>query len=229
MSLTAFRLCAASLSCVFATSVASAIGPDWIEVGDAGSDFRTAQYPLRPQGATFLGSIAGSLASGVGEPDYEDLYFFRITDADAFTITTASATFNPVLYVFNLTVNNEVLGLLANDNETEETLLPRLVAASTDGTGVQITQPGDYLLAVTGAGRFPISRTGAMFDIVSPTEISGPDGVGGLNPLAGWAGEGETGTYRFVFTASDYPIVPSPGVVGILGFASLATLRRRRR
>ena len=29
--------------------------------------------------------------------------------------------------------------------------------------------------------------------------------MGGLNPLAGWTGEGETGNYRFVFTSGDYP------------------------
>jgi hypothetical protein len=209
-------------------SSSPAIGPDWVEVGDAGSDVPGAQIPIRPQGATFLGSIAGTLSSGVGTPDFEDLYVFRVTEVQSFSIMPASANFNAVLYLFNLTVNNEALGLLGNDDSSEKDNLPRLVSMSDDGTGVQISVPGDYILAVTGAGRAPISRTGSIYDFMSPTEISGPDGIGGLNPLSGWTGEGEQGSYRFVFTSGDYPIFPTPGSVGIFAVAACGLLRRRR-
>ncbi len=210
------------------STVTYGIGPDWVEVGDAGSDLPGAQYPQRPQGVTFLGSIAGQLTVGVGVADYEDLYVFNVTDPMTFSIMPASADFNAVLYLFNITVNGEALGLLANDDRSEEDMLPRLVAMSDDGTGVQISRPGDYVLAVTGAGRVPVSRTGPIFALESPTEISGPDGPGGLNPLSGWTGEGEQGSYRFVLTSGDFPVTPAPGAAGVLVIGAMALGRRRR-
>lgn len=213
-----------------AISLASAAlaGPDWIEVGDAGSGIFDAQAPARPTGFTFLRSVSGGLASGVGVQDYEDLYVLRITDPVAFSITTADADFNAVLYLFNITVNGEGLGLLGNDDQAAMNNLPRLVAQSTDGTGVQVSQPGDYVLAVTGFGRVPVSRTGPMYNLMSPTEISGPDGVGGLNPLMGWTGEGEVGDYRVQFEFVDYPIFPAPGTGAAIVFGGLLMARRRR-
>lgn len=204
-------------------------GPDWVEVGDAGSDVPSAQVPLRPIGVTSLGSISGSLAFGFGVSDYEDLYYFSVLDPGSFSIAPSFATFNPVLYLFNLTVNNEALGLLANDDMSEESNLPRLVSMSDDGTGVMVTQPGDYLLAITGAGRYPVSRTGPIFNLASPLEISGPDGPGGLNPLEGWAGEGERGDYRVVMIGTDFPAVPAPGAAGVFLLAAAGAARRRRR
>jgi hypothetical protein len=217
----------AGLGALSLASVALA-GPDWIEVGDAGSTVTTAQVPLNISGVTFLRSISGGLASGVGVPDYEDLYVIRVTDAVNFSITTGTADFNPILYLFNITVNSEGLGLLANDDQSAANDLPRMVAQSTDGTGVQVSQPGDYVLAVTGFGRAPVSRTGNMFNFASLTEISGPDGVGGLNPLSGWTGEGEVGDYRLDFEFIDYPVFPAPGTGAAIVFGGLLMARRRR-
>jgi hypothetical protein len=176
----------------------------------------------------FLGSISGNLTVGLGVNDYEDLYVFNVTDPGEFSVMPAFADFNATLYLFNLTVNGEALGLLGNDDSGEDNPLPRLVAMADDGTGVQISRPGDYLLAVTGFGRVPVSRTGPIFDLESPTEISGPDGIGGLNPLAGWEGVGEQGHYTLMITAGDFPTTPAPGAAAIflLG-AGMATRRRR--
>lgn len=203
-------------------------GPDWVEVGDAGSTVGSAQVPLRPTGVTFLSSIQGSLASGVGVSDYEDLYLIRITDPVAFSITPATADFNPVFYLFNLTLANEALGLLANDDQSEENNFPLLTQFSTDGTMVQVANPGDYILAVTGSGRTPISRAGQIFSFEDPTEISGPDGPGGLNPLMAWVGEGQTGDYRIDFEEVDFPQTPTPGAAGALIMGGLLVNRRRR-
>lgn len=207
---------------------AALAGPDWIEIGDAGSGVGTAQIPLRLSGVTFLRSISGSLASGYGVEDYEDLYVIRVTDAVDFSIAPASADFNAVLYLFNLTVNSEALGLLGNDDASEESNLPLLVQMSTDGTGVQVSTPGDYVLAVTGLGRVPVSRTGPMYNFATPTEISGPDGVGGLNPLMDWTGVGEVGDYSLMLEEIDYPDFPAPGTgVGMVMGALLLGRRRR--
>ena len=211
-----------------ALAPAALAGPDWIEIGDAGSGVGTAQVPIRVSGVTFLRSISGNLASGYGASDYEDLYVIRVTDAAGFSIAPVAADFNPVLYLFNITVNNEALGLIANDDATEESNLPLLVQMSTDSTGVQVSTPGDYILAVTGLGRVPVSRTGPMFSFATPTEISGPDGPGGLNPLMGWTGEGETGQYALMFEDIDYPDFPAPGAAAGMVMGTLFLARRRR-
>ena len=203
-------------------------GPDWLEQGDAGSAILTAQKPERPVGAQSLQSVAGSLASGFNQPDYEDLYYIRIMNPGTFSIRPVFADFNVVLYLFNITVNGEGYGLLGNDNESPTSNLPKLTAFSTDGTGVQVSVPGDYVLAVTGFGRTPVSRNGPIFNLASPTEISGPDGPGGFNPLMDWTGIGETGTYSFQMTATDFPVVPAPGALMVLAAGGLALGRRRR-
>jgi hypothetical protein len=203
-------------------------GPDWLEQGDAGSTITGAQKPERPQGATGLTSISGNLAAGFTEPDYEDLYYIRITDPANFSIRPAFADFNVVLYLFNITVNGEGFGLLGNDNESPTSNMPKLTGMSTDGTGVEVTVPGDYVLAVTGFGRVPVSRNGAIFNFQSPTEISGPDGPGGFNPLRGWTGVGETGHYSFTLQATDFPIAPAPGA-GVAVAAGMGAMMGRRR
>ncbi|MBS0196690.1 MAG: DVUA0089 family protein [Planctomycetes bacterium] len=204
-------------------------GPDWLESGDAGSSIRNAQIPTRPVGAEGLLSISGALSNAFDAPDYEDLYFIRITNPANFVIRPAFADFDPVLYLFNVTLNGEGYGLLGNDNESNMSNMPKLRNMSTDGTQVIVQYPGDYVLAVTTAGRFPVSRTGAIFNFASDTEISGPDGPGGINPLEGWQGSGRTGRYGFTLEATDFPATPAPGALGVLGVGLAAAATRRRR
>lgn len=206
----------------------AAAGPDWVEMGDAGSTIITAQFPRRPLGVSTLNTISGTLSSGFAGEDFEDMYFFRILEPTSFEVSVETADFNPVLYLFDITVNNQLFGRLANDNAPGETNLPRLAAASNDGTGILLTQPGDYLIAIAGFGRAPVSTTGPIFSLASTTEISGPDGLGGLNPLSGWEGVGQQGDYQIRFTSADFPIVPAPTSSILFAVAVAATARRRR-
>lgn len=219
-------LAAGALGCGSATLA----GPDWVEQGDAGSTLGTAQVPIAPQaGILSLRSISGTLSgSSDGVNDREDCYFFSVTEASGFRIRPISSNFNAVLYLFNVTLNFEGLGLLANDNENSDSILPQILPAATDSTGVLLTTPGNYLLAVAGAGRVPVSRTGAIFNFASPTEISGPDGPGGLSPLLGWTGDGPTGDYTLTIDQGAFPTIPSPGSVALLAAVGAASLRRRR-
>lgn len=217
----------ATLAVASLTLAAPALaGPDWIEVGDAGSSLPFAQRPLRPPGAPALQTISGTLNAGLG--DFEDLYFVNVVDPMTFSIATGMSNFDSVLYLFNITINREALGLLGNDDQATGNALPRLVGAATDGTGVVISAPGDYLLAVTGRGRSPLSSTGAIFNLATFTEISGPDGPGGFNALSGWTGSSETGTYGLVLNGVDFPIYPAPGTVALTLMAAAAAARRRR-
>lgn len=204
-------------------------GPDWIERRDAGSLIGTAQVPERPVGATALTSIAGTLAEGFGGPDYEDLYFIRITDPSTFSLRLAFADFDPAMYLFNVTLNGEGYGLLGNQDESISSTLPKLIDRSNDGTQVIVSFPGDYVLAITTQGRYPVSRTGAMFNFETLTEVSGPDGPGGINPLQDWEGSGQTGGYGIMLTGSDFPRTPAPGVVMTMGMALMGVAGRRRR
>lgn len=208
-------------------SVAMA-GPDWLEQGDAGSTIVTAQVPRRPSPGTVLTRIEGTLSSSFVDEDFEDLYFIKITDPVNFEIRPAFADFNIVMYLFNVTVNGEGYGLIGNDNESPTSNLSKLTSQSNDGTQVIISFPGDYVLAVTGFGRNPVSRTGNIFNLASPTELSGPDGPGGINPLQGWEGVGETGRYGFELIATDFPAIPAPSGAALLGVGALVAMRRRR-
>ncbi len=213
-----------------AAGSAALAGPDWVERGDAGSSPLTAQAPFL-NGGTALNSISGNLSgppSGRGVGDFEDMYYIGISDPTAFHITLINADFNPQFFLFNVTLANQAYGLLANDDTSLENTLPTLVSHATDATGVVITAPGDYLLAITGYGDQPLSITGLIFNQASPTEISGPDGVGGFNPLAGWTGGGEWGHYNFTLEGTDFPHIPAPGTAGLLLAAGLAGARRRR-
>ncbi len=199
-------------------------GPDWTELGDAGSDPRSAQIPL---GDGDINSLSGNLGDRGTEFDFEDMYYFGVSDPGSFSLSIAVADFDAQLFVFHITNAGAALGLLANDDMSEESSLPMLTSMATDGTGVVLDLPGDYLVAVAGRGRNPISSTGLIFDMASPTEISGADGPGGLNRLIGWEGEGETGSYRIDMTGTVFPEVPAPSSLALLGLAGFAARRRR--
>lgn len=204
-------------------SVAMA-GPDWTEVGDAGSGPGTAQVPL---GNGVINSISGRLGNRGSIEDFEDMYFIGVDEPGAFNLTIANADFDAQLFVFHFTLSGAALGLLANDNAHDETNLPVITPIATDGTGVVLDLPGIYLVAVAGAGRRPVSMTGDIFSFDSATEISGADGPGGLNRLIGWEGEGETGSYNVMTDGTIFPDIPAPGTLALLGVAGLVTRRRR--
>lgn len=139
-----------------------------------------------------------------------------------------TANFDAQAFLFNVTIPGEAFGLLANDN-TALGNLPAFGNVATDGTGAAVNLPGVYALAISGAGRNPVSINGNLFNYANPTEVSGPDGPGGLNPHNGWTGSGPVGSYSIVLGGSEFYDVPSPGVLTVLALAGLCGSRRRRR
>lgn len=217
----------AAVSCFAAPSLA---GPDWIEgAEDAGSTILTAQKIvgvgdlLRISGKLSLGSARGV----VSLPDYEDLFLLTISQPTLFSFTVASANFDPQLFLFNITIPGEALGLLAN-NDTVLGNLPVLTSPATDGTGAMVLLPGSYALGVSGVGRVPVSLTGPIFNFASTTEVSGSDGVGGINPLYDWTGTGQTGGYEIDLVGCDYFDVPAPSACSLLLLGGALSARRRR-
>jgi len=216
-----------TLAALFSTlvfSVPAMAGPDWTEEGDAGSFAGDAQVPT---GNGQIRSLTGRLGVRGGGTDFEDMYLIGVDDPSEFSLTILNTDFDAVLYMFHFTQAGAALGLLANDNQNEESILPRLVGVATDGTGVTLDLAGDYLIAVCGAGRRPVSATGAIFNFETSTEVSGADGPGGLNRHIGWEGEGATGDYRIDMTGTVFPRIPAPGSLAVIGAAGLIARRRR--
>lgn len=204
-------------------------GPDWLEQGDAGSQLGTAQPTL---GVGQLQSISGSLGSGAGLGngglDLEDMYLIQVLDPSTFSMTISSADFDAQLFIFNVTLPGEAFGLLGNLDGPEGNI-PFIGNMATDGSGAQISMPGVYAIAISGAGRLPVSNGGEIFNFDSMTEISGPDGPGGINPHNGWIGDGETGSYSVEITGGGFFDVPGPGGLPVLATMAFLGGRRRRR
>lgn len=203
-------------------------GPDWVEGGaDAGGTVASAQVLL---GTGQLRSLSGSLSSGFGEPDFEDMYLIRITDPAEFSFTLVNAQFNASMYLFNVTQANEAFGLLGNLDSDLEDFRPRLAAQATDGSGAQVSNPGVYALVITSNGRRPISGNGQIFSFGEDVgEISGPDGPGAARPHTGWTGQGLNGVYSIAIDGATFVDVPTPGVASVGLVAIVAAARRRRR
>ncbi len=200
-------------------------GPDWVEHNDAGSNLGTAQQTL---GVGMINSISGTLGGSSLAPDFEDMYLIRVLDPLTFSMSVVGADFDAQIFVFNVTLAGEAFGLLANDN-TAAGNMPVVTHLSTDGTGAKLGLAGVYAIAISGAGRVPISRTGPIFNFASPTEISGPDGPGGLNPHEDWTGIGQTGGYTIHTTGVGFYDTPAPGSATVLALGALIAGRRRRR
>jgi hypothetical protein len=215
----------AILSALAAAGAPALAGPDWVEGGtDAGSTLSTAQRTI---GSGQLHSISGTLG-GARAVDFEDMYLITVTDPVNFSMTTGSSGFDAQLFIFNVTQANEAFGLLANDN-TPTSVAPLLLPNATDGTQAAIRNPGVYAIAISASGRYPVSVSGAIFYYASPTEISGPDGPGGINPHIGWDGPGAGGNYTINVTGVGFYAVPGPGTVSAFAVAASLISRRRRR
>lgn len=214
----------AALGTWMALAGVATAGPDWTEVGDAGSIISTAQVPL---GEGEIRSLTGRLGGRGQSEDFEDLYYIGIASPTTFRLELTSPDFDAQLFVFHITLSGGALGLLANDNEHEETTAPVILPISTDGTEVTLDLPGIYLVAVAGTGRMPVSTTGEIFTYETSTEISGADGPGGLNRHIGWTGQGQTGNYRVQMEGTIFPEIPAPASLGVLTMSGLLARRRR--
>ncbi|MCA9295560.1 MAG: hypothetical protein KC983_03565 [Phycisphaerales bacterium] len=192
-------------------------GPEWPEMGDAGSSAGGAQSP---GGSGKLGRITGAL-SGIspltgdvgGTGDFQDLYLIYIKDINCFQATLDPAVlgfaeFNSQLFLFSA----DGIGLLANDdNGIPGTDFSTLTAVATDIQGFRVERNGLYILGISGFNSDPANTDGQIFDQADPTEISAPDGPGGL--ITGGTGglefwnrpNGETGGYSIVLSGTNLP------------------------
>lgn len=235
-------LCGMSLTCTVMA------GPEWPELGDAGRLPGGAQIVL---GSGSLESIRGALSLPLTGPgDFEDMYLIKISDPTTFCAKTIiqsvscgqcvpfpltqPTNFNTQLWIFKA----DGRGLLGNDDDPADPPRSRLGNAADDGSGAVITTAGLYYIAISGGpGNDPQSSTGPIFNQVLLTEVSGPDGAGGANPIIGWSGGGPVGQYQILLCGAsfveqgDIPTVSEWGLI-ILAIALAAggaiIIRRKR-
>ncbi len=191
------------MSMVFASWSASA-GPEWPEVGDAGSLPGSAQ-PTEGMGA--LTKITGRLEGpqglpSLGEDDFQDMYLINIVNPNQFRASTVIddggiAAFNSHLWLIRAD-ERALLGTLGFPPDPNGA---RLLRFSTGETGAGVKEPGLYYLAISSVGSIPLGGIGPgpMFNFGFPGEISGPDGVGGMmNPIVDWTDGVQFGVYEIV-------------------------------
>ncbi len=199
---------------VLAACVSTALaGPEWTEMGDAGSLPPGAQTPT---GMGPLGGISGSLTGtgvrGAGDADFEDVYRIFIDDPLNFTAFIApnsdgDPTFDTQLFLFD----RQGDGVIANDDNPMAGMNGEsgFGNQANDGTGALVQFPGVYFIAISGAGNAPRTLANQrIFSFDIPEEVSGPDGNAVSRRLFQWTGPGDTGVYNIQFTGVSY--LPPP-------------------
>lgn len=199
---------------VFVVSAASA-GPVWPELGDAGSTPGSAQTI---GGSGTLKGIRGQTTASplTGPVDFEDMYLIYIEDPLGFCAKTIilgfdcckepypisqPTNFNTQLWIFKA----DGTGVLGNDDDPGDPPRSLILSAADDGSGETITTAGLYYIAISGGpGNDPLSAGGAIFDQMSATEISGPDGPGGGSPITGWVGGGPGMQYEIALCGASF-------------------------
>lgn len=239
------RRCAgAAVASTALVAAVNAVGPDWDELGDAGSFIGSAQAPFIGGGGA-LNSISGALGgAGIVGGDFEDMYFIRVADIKSWRIDVefpeGSEPFDTQIWLFRFDDPNfNAFGLLANDDEPDNNNgESRLFAFSDDDSGASIEETGDYLLAITGFNNDALGGLRGefgdlIFDQAQRTEISGPDGPAGMAglPHNGWTGgdPNQVGRYTLRLRGTEFPMVPTPGSILLLVGGGIAAQRRRRR
>lgn len=198
-----------SVGIALAFGLSAAAGPEWDEGEGGGGE--AGSVPASAEAVTGTGTITkisgrlngnGLITGGAGVGDFQDMYLIRIVDPVNFRATTLQAfqgfaDFDAQLFLFQPD-GPDAFARLANQDATMGTTDPLLLPFANDGTGAQISSPGLYYLAISGRPSQPLGASGPMFQFDMTTEVSGPDGNGGFDPIIGWSGPGETGRYEII-------------------------------
>ena len=226
------------------TVTATASGPKWQEMGDAGSDPNGAQITMGMGSLGFInGNMGALLLAGI---DFEDMFLINIVDPMNFRATTdpmdpelamAFANFDTQLWLFQPTADPPdafALGFLGNDDHPDlpGSNLSLLIPVPTDGSP-PLVAPGLYYIAISRFNNDPFSDPGEqlIFLQATPQEISGPDGPGGMMPISGWTGDKGMfdGDYRIALQGVEFAEIPAPGALSLLVLGGLTMKRRPRR
>jgi MYXO-CTERM domain-containing protein len=201
---------------------ASANAQIWNEVGDA------PQFPV--PGQMTIGS--GPLTTITGNLDIDtdvDMYCIVVTDPNAFgaqVVTDGGTLSDSQMFMFDsngfgVDHNDDNVGFLSG--------IYSLGPAAGTVPPVALVAGAHYGLAVTSYNNDPVDAAGGLLWANSPFgDQTGPDGPAAANPIAGWTGSGNTGTYTITLVGATFCAVPAPGAAALMGIGGLLAIRRRR-
>ncbi|MCA3005830.1 MAG: hypothetical protein LW650_11890 [Planctomycetaceae bacterium] len=183
---------------------------EWDETASGGADAgELLADAQRVTGTGGVSAITGQMAGGSDA----DAFVIRVDDPALFSATTVGgATFDTQLFLFNLCTG---LGVASNDDNPGGGTTSSLTSAL-------LTQPGYYVLAISGYNRDPVDASAGLIWANAPfnTERS-PDGPGAANPLAAWTGTGAaTAPYTIFLTGASR--VPAGDLCAGTGGCNLA-------
>ncbi len=123
--------------------------------------------------------------------------------------------------------------MLANDEILDGPPGPSLMPnQSNDGTNIEITEAGCYMLCISAFDNDPTSPGGDIFFQMTREEVSGPDGAGGNNPHNDWSQDVGVGEYLIMLQGTDdargvceplrVPATSHTGLGAMLALLSLA-------
>ena len=159
----------------------------WAETGDAG------ELPATAQVTTGCGSLTS--ITGTKEASGSDLFQISVTDAAAFSASTAGMATNVDSQLFLFDASG--VGVYGNDDVSGSNTRSTLPATRPPGP----TSAGTYLLAISQYNRDPQSTGGLIFPDTPFTSVVGPTGPGAASPLSSWlANGGNAGTTSFAYT-----------------------------
>lgn len=207
--------------CLLPALASPAVAGGFNEEGDAGRTVGSAQIVT---GSGPVITISGSLSSPLfGPGDFEDVYQIFISDPATFSVSTVGFVpldFDTELFLFD----SNGLGVLANDDAAVGVPQSTLPNMANDGSGAAVLLSGTYFLAITGKGNKPTSNDGVMqqliFNQLSATEVSGPDGLGAPFVQDNWTpGNGPISSYTIQLTGVSFippETIPSSSLSGLL-------------
>lgn len=177
------------------------------EVGDAGELLNTAQTV-----GTGFDKIAGELFNGLDV----DLYKIFLNKGFFTASTEDSANFDTQLFLFD----SSGKGVIMNDD----------VVGFNDQSTIKVSlSEGIYYLGISGWDTAPISSSGLIFPESfagnpAHTELLGPTGPGGSEPLSGWVqDESNQNGGDYQITLSVTPVPEPASTLSIVMFGALST------
>lgn len=187
----------------------------WNEVGDAPALLPGQAVTGPPKGD--LEFIHGSFL-GAGDVDLYQIFIHRPALFNASTVDFTTA--DTQLFLFDLNGN----GVTHNDDN----VMPGIGLQSRI-TGLFVTAPGIYYLAITQYNNDPLNPANALIWNNTPFRSERrPDGPGAPGPLDSWTTSGIGGAFSYTIELSGVLFIPAPGAMALLGLGGLFAMRRRR-